>query len=122
MQAPPLQSTPAVWRRLLRGVGTVVSLLKLLFGGFMGFVLAIIFMLPQTFHVVLLFMFPARFRANPAWEQAVITALILLAYTLTAYQHCKAAKQYEETSSLPIIGLHILFLLSSFLLSKVFFS
>ena len=127
-QPTPVQRQPAAWQRLFRGSGLVVSFLYHLYGGAIGVTYALLFLLPQTFFVVVLFLFPALFPANPPrlpWEHIVSTALLLLAYTLTAHQHCAAVKHHnkweqDDIGTLPVICFHGFYLLVWFLAAKVF--
>jgi hypothetical protein len=127
-QPPPQQAAPPVWVWFLRGMGLAVSFLYHLYGGAIGMAYALFFLLPQTFLVVVLFLFPTLFPANsprPPWEHFVSTALLLLAYTITAYQHCEAVKHHnkfeqDDIGTLPIICLYSFYLLAWFLAAKVF--
>jgi hypothetical protein len=129
VQPLPVQRTPSLWWRLYCGIFYGIRLvglpLNFLFGGLMGFVLAMLFLLPQTFFAVMLFLFPTIFPIEHPREPIIITALLLLAYTLTAYQHRGAVKHHnkyerDEIRGLPIICLHSLYLLAWFLAAKVF--
>jgi hypothetical protein len=130
-QPLPAQESPALWERLLRGIVfgimIVVAVHDVTFGGVKGCALAILFLLPQTFFVVLLFVFPDTFPATQPWEQQVRTGLLLLTYTLVAWWHCDAAKdivknETNDPESLFILCYHGFFLLAAFLLSKAFIS
>jgi hypothetical protein len=125
VQVIPLEDLlgqPPLWWRLLRGIGMWFGWLKPQYGGFAEFVVAFSIMLLQAFQVVLVLTFPARFPAEPAWEQAVSFALFLAAYLLTAFRHCSFAKEHWGTPSLPIMCLHFFFPVSCFLLYLWFFS